>query len=109
MGFRFRKGIPLAKGLRLNITKNGINSLTIGGRGLSYNIGRKGTRGTIGKPGTGLSYSQYSAYEEKQGKPTIDPETGEIHEAPKTGGMPWGLIALIAVVILGVYILRSQS
>ena len=60
-------------------------------------------------PGTGLSYSHYTSYEEKEGKPTIDPETGEIYEAKKTGGMPWGLIALIALVVLVVYFLRTGS
>lgn len=105
--FRFRKGVKIAPGLRLNITKRGINSLSIGGKGISYNIGKKGTRATGGLPGSGLSYSQYSSYEEKPGKTTIDPETGEIHTTEKTGGMPWGLIALIAVTVLVVYLLRS--
>ena len=105
--FRFRKGVKIAPGIRLNITKRGINSLTLGGKGISYNIGKKGTRATGGLPGSGMSYSQYSSYEEKPGKTTIDPETGEIHEGEKTGGMPWGLIALIAIVVVAVYMLRS--
>lgn len=105
--FRFRKGVRILPGLRLNITKRGISSLSVGGKGISYNIGRKGTRATGGLPGTGLSYSQYSSYEEKESKPTIDPETGEIHEGQKTGGMPWGVIAMIAVVVLLVYMFRT--
>jgi hypothetical protein len=106
MGLRFRKGVKLFPGIRLNVTKNGLNSLTLGGRGLSYNIGKKGGRGTINKPGTGLSYSHYDAHE---AKPTIDRETGEIHEAPRQNGLPWGIIAVIALVVLGVYLLRNPA
>lgn len=107
MGFRFRKGVRILPGVRLNITKRGLSSLSLGGKGITYNIGKKGTRATGGMPGTGLSYSHYSPYEEKQGKTNIDPEAGEIHKGQKTGGMPWSVIAMIAVVVLLVYMFRS--
>jgi hypothetical protein len=109
MGLRFRKGVRLLPGVRLNITKHGINSLSIGGKGLTYNIGKKGTRGTIGKPGTGLSYSHYSNYEGKEVPEQIDRETGEITPARREGGLPWGLIALIALIVLGVYFFRAGA
>ena len=60
MGFRFRRRLRLLPGLNLNFSKNGLSSLSIGGRGASLNvpIGRAGgTRATAGLPGTGLSYS----------------------------------------------------
>lgn len=109
MGFRFRKGVRIAPGLRLNITKHGISSLSLGGKGLTYNIGKKGTRATGGLPGSGLSYSEYSAYEGKDVPERIDRETGEIFPAAKKPGLPWGLIALIALVVLGVYLLRTKA
>lgn len=56
MGFRFRKAIRLLPGLRLNLSKGGV-SLSAGGKGLAWNIGKRGARATIGAPGTGLSYS----------------------------------------------------
>ncbi len=56
MGLRFRKSIGIIPGVRLNLSKSGLSSLSIGGKGLTYNIGRKGTRATGGLPGTGLSY-----------------------------------------------------
>lgn len=56
MGFRFRQGIRIVKGVRLNIGKTGA-SLSIGGRGATVNVGKKGVKGTVGIPGTGLSYS----------------------------------------------------
>jgi len=107
VGFRFRKGVSLLPGVRLNITKRGINSVSLGGKGISYNIGKKGTRATGGLPGSGLSYSEYSAYDEKKVPQTIDPETGEIHEATTKPGIPWSIVAVIALVVLGVYFLRS--
>ena len=58
MGFRIRKSISLGKGLRLNLGKSGITSVTIGKRGAPHvTMGKDGTRfGTPVIPGTGISY-----------------------------------------------------
>jgi Protein of unknown function (DUF4236) len=56
MGFRFRKSIKIVPGIRLNVGKRGINSLSVGGRGVTTNIGRRGTHTTYSIPGTGISY-----------------------------------------------------
>ncbi|HEY4373747.1 MAG TPA: DUF4236 domain-containing protein [Burkholderiales bacterium] len=57
MGFRFRKTISLIPGVRLNISKSGV-SASVGGKGETVNIGQDGhVRGTVGAPGTGISYS----------------------------------------------------
>jgi len=45
----------------MNLSKSGA-SLSLGGRGLHYNIGPKGTRTTVSLPGTGLSLTQYSPH-----------------------------------------------
>ena len=58
--FRFRRRIRIAPGIHLNIGKTGI-STSLGGRGLTLNIGRGKTRTTVGLPGTGLSYSESSS------------------------------------------------
>lgn len=58
MGFRFRKSIKIAPGVRLNIGKKGISSVSVGGRGARINIGKRGTTASTGLPGTGLSYTQ---------------------------------------------------
>lgn len=63
MGFRFRKNIKLAPGVRLNVSKKGVSSVSIGRGGARVNIGKKGTRSTIGIPKTGLSYSTYRPYQ----------------------------------------------
>ncbi len=56
MGFRLRKAIKILPGLKLNLTKNGISSTSIGKKGATVNLGKNGVSQTIGIPGTGLSY-----------------------------------------------------
>lgn len=110
MGLRFRKGIRLAPGIRLNLSKSGLSSLSIGGRGLTYNIGKKGTRATGSLPGSGLAYSKYMPYgkTEETTQQHIDRETGEITEVrTTTGGIPWPLILIIALLVGAVYLMRS--
>lgn len=108
MGLRFRKNISLLPGVRLNISKHGISSLSVGGKGLTYNIGKKGTRTTGGLPGSGLSYSHYTPYEKTAHETVIDRETGEITEKQATQAAPWPVILLIALVVGAVYLLRAS-
>lgn len=56
MGFRFRRSIKIAPGVRLNLSKSGV-STSIGKPGATVNLSKRGTKTTIGLPGTGLSYS----------------------------------------------------
>jgi len=55
MGFRFRRSIRIAPGLRVNLGKTGL-SLSAGVRGASVTVGPKGAYGNVGLPGTGISY-----------------------------------------------------
>ena len=55
MGFRFRKSIKLAPGIRVNLSPSGA-SLSAGVRGASVTMGPRGTHVNAGLPGTGLSY-----------------------------------------------------
>ena len=57
MGFRYRKSLRLARGMRLNLTGRGLSSFSAGRPGSTLNFGRNGVRGTVGIPGSGLSYS----------------------------------------------------
>lgn len=57
MGFRFRRSITIAPGLRVNLGKRGV-SLSAGVRGASLTLGSRGTYANLGMPGTGLSYRQ---------------------------------------------------
>jgi hypothetical protein len=59
MGFRFRRSARLGP-LRFNFAKSGLSSISVGGRGASFNIPvarSGGARTTVGVPGTGLSWS----------------------------------------------------
>ena len=59
MGFRFRRSARLGP-LRFNFSKGGLSSISVGGRGTSFNIPvarSGGARTTVGLPGTGLSWS----------------------------------------------------
>ncbi|MEP9403520.1 DUF4236 domain-containing protein [Sphingomonas sp. VNH70] len=57
MGFRFQKRISILPGVRLNLSKSGA-SWSFGPRGASVNLGKRGVYGTVGVPGTGLSYRE---------------------------------------------------
>jgi hypothetical protein len=59
MGFRFRRSTRLGP-LRFNFANRGLSSISVGGRGASFNIpvGHSGgARTTVGLPGTGISWS----------------------------------------------------
>lgn len=71
MGFNFRKSLKIAPGIRLNVTKNGISSVSVGKNGARVNVGKKGTKTTVGLPGTGLSYSKFSSYKNNQTPPAL--------------------------------------
>lgn len=54
MGLRFRKSISLGKGARINFSKSR-PSVSLGPRGASIGIGKRGVYANVGIPGTGLS------------------------------------------------------
>ena len=57
MGFRFRKKVKIAPGIDLNLSKKGPSSVSLGKKGATINVDKKGRIAqTIGIPGTGLSY-----------------------------------------------------
>ena len=53
MGWRFRKYIKIAPGVKLNISKSGV-STTLGGKGANINVGKNGAYLNTSIPGTGL-------------------------------------------------------
>lgn len=71
---RFRKSVKIMPGLRVNLFKSGV-STSIGGRGATVNIGKRGLRSTLSVPGTGLSWSTMSGWvESRQSRPTEEIE-----------------------------------
>lgn len=66
MGFNFRKSFKVAPGVKLNISKKGISSVSAGVKGARISVGKKGTRTTVGVPGSGLSYSSHKSYKKSE-------------------------------------------
>ena len=56
--FRFRRSVKLFPGVRWNLGKRS-SSFSFGGKGFHYTVGGpRGSRTTVGIPGTGLSYTE---------------------------------------------------
>jgi len=60
--FRFRRSFKIAPGIRWNLGKRS-SSISFGGKGFHYMVGGpRGSRTTVGIPGTGLSYTETSGH-----------------------------------------------
>lgn len=57
MGFRFRKSLKIAPGVRVNLSKSG-SSVSFGRRGATVNVSDRGTYVNAGIPGSGLSWRE---------------------------------------------------
>lgn len=58
MGFRFRKSVKIAPGIRLNFGKKSA-SVSLGGKGARFTINNKGKKtASFGIPGTGIYYTE---------------------------------------------------
>lgn len=57
MGFRFRRSVKIAPGIRWNFSKTG-TSWSVGGRGFTTNFRKGRITRTVGIPGTGVSFRQ---------------------------------------------------
>lgn len=69
MGFRFRKSVKIAPGVRLNFGKKS-TSVTFGGKGARYTVSSTGRRTkSVSIPGTGLSYSESTSAKKTRSNP----------------------------------------
>ncbi|EJR51787.1 hypothetical protein IIO_06197 [Bacillus cereus VD115] len=57
MGFKFRKSIKVAPGVKINLSRSGVG-VSAGVKGARVSTGPSGTRITTSVPGTGLSYEK---------------------------------------------------
>jgi uncharacterized protein DUF4236 len=101
VGFRFRKSIKLLPGFRLNLSKSGV-SASIGGRGHTLNVGPKGTRATVGIPGTGLSYSEKVSVSHEDHKQIYYSSPAEA----AGGNLTWLVMAAILVGVVFLIIIN---
>ena len=108
MGFRFRKSVKIAPGVRLNIGKKsvGISAGVKGARVSVNSSGRKTT--TVGLPGTGLSYSKSEKIGTRSAssnnvqpiRPDLPPAQ-PLNEKKKKGCCGCAVYAFIALMIIG--------
>ena len=102
MGFNFRKSFKIAPGVRLNVGKKGISSVSVGGKGARINVGKKGTRTTVGLPGTGLSYSSYKPHKKTVQNNKRQPDFNNpdyLWGYPKSEWVAAGVAGLIVLMI----------
>ena len=98
MSLRFKKSIKILPGIKLNISKNGLNSVTIGKPGASVNISKKGKQATIGIPGTGLSYSKkISSRVDTHSKSPSVPPSAELNSKHSTNPTKIIMISLVII------------
>ena len=126
MGLRFRGSIRIAKGLRLNLSKSGL-SMSAGGRGSTLNLGSKGVRGTVGIPGSGLSYShlfggsgrKVSHESPSHGSPSVVGVLGMfglffllLGVVVVFGSVLWGMTSMalgVGAILLGARVLQTEQ
>lgn len=65
MGFRFRKSMKIAPGVRLNFSTKGVG-VSVGGKGLRISKSSRGTTVSAGIPGTGIYYQKQIASRTKR-------------------------------------------
>jgi hypothetical protein len=114
MGFRFRRSFKVAPGFRLNFSKSGV-STSVGRRGLWFTMGPRGTRTTVGIPGTGLSYTEQSKLpspaalvDHSIATPVMPPSVASAasSETPTSNGLMRVVVLLaIAALVVGVSLL----
>ncbi|MBB1387222.1 DUF4236 domain-containing protein [Pseudoalteromonas sp. SG45-5] len=68
--FKKKRSIKLGKGVKLNLGKKGITSLSVGGKGLTANFGSKGVKTTANIRGSGGSQSATFFEDKNQQAPT---------------------------------------
>jgi hypothetical protein len=78
MGLRFRRSVRLIPGIRVNFSKSG-TSVSFGFKGMTHNIGPRGSRTTFSAPGTGLSQVDYHRRKRLAGQ----------HNGPDVWGTLW--------------------
>lgn len=99
--FRFRRSIQILPGLRLNLGKRS-TSVSIGGRGAHVTIGGpRGTRTTIGIPGSGLSYSETTGHHQAAHGPQKAAQE-PLPQGSAGRGWLWTLLAIAIVTLVAI-------
>jgi hypothetical protein len=100
MGLRFQKRITLFKGLSINLSKTGA-SVSVGPRGANLNIRGDQVTGSIGIPGTGISYrqrldNQQNAEQTTYAQPIQEPQQLQVEHETSSWELSWKVFGLIS-------------
>ena len=100
MGFGFRKSIKVIPGVRLNLSKSGV-STSIGGKGATVNVSKRGTKATLSIPGTGLHYKTKTVKNAKGLKASTDKNVSESYKLdPSSIKKPMSFLSLFGRAVL---------
>jgi hypothetical protein len=99
MAWRYRRRLPILKGLTVNLGKSGVTSVSLGVRGARLTFGRRVRRATIGPPGSGLSYTAYERYR-RRSAPAPNGSYGMPGEAGRRSG--GGLLLVLVLILLAI-------
>lgn len=92
MGFRFRKSLKIAPGVRMNFGKKSVG-MSFGGKGFRKSFNSRGKSTTsVGIPGTGLSYVSTSSKKSNKGS------TKKMSSSEKK--ISWWILAVPALIII---------
>jgi hypothetical protein len=84
VGFRYRKSVRIAPGIRLNVSRRGVG-VSAGVKGLRYSLSPTGRRRrTVSLPGTGISYVTSSS-----GRRASKHDVAAGESAPRGGALAW--------------------
>ncbi|MBE5087559.1 DUF4236 domain-containing protein [Bacillus thuringiensis] len=112
MGFKFRRSVKIAPGVKINLSNKGAG-VSVGGKGARVSVGPSGTRFTSSIPGTGLSYEKRLSNKNKnigtqqysQAQPTtyevntFQSKDNKINTGARKLMKPFFIISIIASVI----------
>lgn len=101
MGFRFRKSVKLAPGVRVNLGKKSA-SVSVGGKGARYTVSSTGRRtSSVGIPGTGVSYVKTHTAGKKQGSAPAAPAatTGPSRRTFKVCGVIMMVLSVLSFLL----------
>ena len=102
MGWRFRRSLKVGPGIKVNLGKAGVSSLSIGGHGATLNVGKRGVTTTVSVPGTGLSYQHRYTNGQSNAPSAPRPSTASV------GGKSAAarVFIIFAIISIGYLILR---
>ena len=101
MSWRYRRSVKLLPGLRMNVGSRGVTSFSLGGRGITINLSKRGTKSTYSLPGTGISY-QTQTTRPHTVKPSvvISRPVAQVSgsQAPARAWKPYAMIGVAALI-----------